>query len=381
MTCRAYSLYQEGTLRFAAGDMEAAYRRFSQLMPILAQPLEPILVRISLLFERPVVPPSRAECAWLACRVCEATGRQEEAQAYRQMHADLAGSDSANLVPAELAAEANLDDLAALDVVRKLKYAMSLMRAQPLEALTVLASARAALTGDGEPRLAARLDYAEGSCHLLLRDYPAAAAEFEQALAALPDRTDAAVQIDCHQGLAFIAAADGRYADAYEHLRECVKLIERYRTSLPRVEDRMAFLRDRIPIYELLVRCCIALNLRVEAFTAVQRVKSRSLADLLAQPAHQPIDYALEGQAALLRTDREDWVAEHIGDTYTWGQDFGDPEEYEKSREYQMLTRSIRRSEQEKDLVEERHVRGLLEKLQEQATELDFTVVRELLRM
>ena len=230
-----------------------------------------------------------------------------------------------------------------------------------------------------EPGLAAHLDYTEGRCLLGLRDLPAAAAAFGRALAALPDGTSAPVRIDCHSGIAIIAMADERHAEAYEHLKTCVDLIERYRSSLPRIEDRMAFLRDQIPVYERLVTCCIALGLQAEAFSAVQQVKSRSLADLLAQPVHRPIDYDLEGRATLLRTGREDWLAEYLWNTPD--HDFDSPEDYKSSRQYRMLTGAIERRKQEEELAEERHARGLLAELHDQATHIDFAAVKELLRM
>ena len=381
MLCRACSLRQEAVLRAKAGDMETAYQRLSQLMPILEryQLAEPILIRVSPHCARPVALPGRAECAWLACQVSQATGRHDEAKAYRQMHTALAGSDPVDLLPAEVAADLEPDDTAALQAVRELKHAMSLMPAQPKEAMAALARAHATSAGQEESHLAAQLAYAEGSCYLLLRDYPTATAAFKRALAVIPDGANANVRMDCHQKLAFIAAASRRYTEAYGHLRKCTDLIDKYRSSLPRVEDRMAFLRDQIPVHELLVISCIALNLRAEAFNAIQRVKSRSLADLLAQSVHQPIDYDLEDRATLLRAGREDWVAEYLADTPN--HDFRDPEEYRNSRQYQMLADSIERRDREKSLASERHARGLLEELHEHASQMDYAAAKELLRI
>lgn len=381
LLCRAFSLHQEATIRARAGDMETAYRRLSQLMPILDQhqPTEPIVIHVSPLCARPVTLPSRAECAQLAARAAEATGRHDEASAYRQLAEELAGHAPGDILPAEITAELDPEHVAALDAFRELRRASTLLPAQPRDALAALARARTLPAATAEPRLTALLDYVEGRCHLGLRDFPAATAAFGRALAALPDGTAAQVRIGCHGGIADIAMADGRHAEAHEHLKTSVDLIESYRSSLPRVEDRMAFLREQIPVYERLVICCIALNLRAEAFSVVQQVKSRSLADLLAQPVHRPIDYDLEGRATLLRAGHEHWVAEYLWNTLEY--DFLGSEGYESSPEYRMLTGIIERREQERELAEERHARGLLEELHDQAAHVDFAAAKELLWM
>ena len=379
MLCRAHSLYQEAAIRASAGDMEAAYRRLSQLMPILDehQLTEPIVIDVSPLCACPVQLPSRAECASLAARAAAATGRPDEARAYRQLQADCAADAPGRVLAAEDAEYLNPDRIAVVGAAEKLRQARSLLPAHPKKALAALAQARAVPAATAEPYLTAHLDYLEGRCHLGVRDFPAATGAFERALAALPEGTSVAVRIDCHSAIAFIAAAGGRHEEAYGHLRTCTDLVEGYRASLPRAEDRMAYLRDQIPIYELLVTCCIALDRRAEAFGAVQQVKSRSLADLLAQTVHRPIDYNLERRAALVRADREDWVAE-----YLWNRpehDFGSPEDYQNSREYRMLTGAIERQDQAKGIAEERHARGVLEELHDQATHVDFAAVKELL--
>ena len=382
MLCRAHSLYQEATLRAKAGDMETAYRRFTQLMPILDEhrSAEPILVHISPLYARPVPLPSRAECAQLGSLAARAVGRLDEARAYEQAIADFAADAPADLFPADFAAGLQeLGNTAVLDAVRELRHARSLRHGQPRQALAAIATARALLGQEPEPYLAAHLAYTEGACYLRLRDLPAAIAAFEQAIAAMPAGSGVSVRIDCYQGLAFIAAAQKRYADGYRYLTSCTGLIEGYRSSLARVEDRMAFLRDQIPVYELLVACCVALNLPAEAFGAVQQVKSRALTDLLAQPVHQPIDYALEGRATRLQAGREDWVAEYLADRPRYS--FDDPEDYQASRDYQMRTDIIERSKQGKELAEERQARGLLEELHKQTTHVSFAEARELLRL
>lgn len=377
--CRAYSLHQEALIRASAGDMETAYRRLSQLMQFLKrhQPTEPIIVHVSPLYASTVPLPSRAECAGLAAQVAESTGRHEEARAYRQMQADLAGEDPVGILPPDIATDPEPDLMATLGAARELRRAKSLAPTRPQEALEALALARGSYPATPEPYFTAAAHHIEGRCHLRLHDFPAAAAAFGRALAALPPGAAAGLRIDCHSGIAVIAMAGGRHAEAHAHLRACIDLIEGYRSSLPGAEDRMTFLRRQLPVYELLVTCCIALGLRAEAFSAVQKMKSRSFADLLAQSVHRPIDYGLEGQAALLRTGREDWVTEYLWNTPE--HDFDSPEEYQSSREYQMLTSSIERADREKELAGERHARGLFRELQEQAADLDFAAVKRLL--
>lgn len=374
LACRAHSLYQSGILHLMAGDAETAYNRFTQLEPILADPPEPILIKVNRLYDHPVSPPERAECAWWASRACEATGRQDEARSYLRLHHDLLRLEPQAGFPAEAAQYAD-EHPALLSGRRALASGVSLMRTEPMEALAHLRRARADLAELEETELSARIDAATGSCLLRLNDHIAAATAFLRALETCCPGTDTELELECRHGLACIAAAAELYAEAHAQLTRCVELIEQYRSSIPGVDGRVSFLQGRLPVYELLVKVCVVLNWRAEAFDAVQQVKSRSLVDLLAQPAHQPIDYSLDTRAAELKADRERWIAEYAGDT-RWD----DPGEFIGSREHQMLDRSIKQDAGIAAIDEERKARGLLEKLHGQGSPVDFTTAKTLLR-
>ena len=98
-------------------------------------------------------------------------------------------------------------------------------------------------------------------------------------------------------------AAHGAYLKSHDHL-------ENLRSNLKAEEMKIAFLKDKLEVYESLVRICLsqgsaAAHLET-AFAYIEQAKSRSLADLIAfrsqgLPASRKTEHALVEQVSALR--------------------------------------------------------------------------------
>ncbi len=152
-------------------------------------------------------------------------------------------------------------------------------------------------------------------CHLLLAriglrsgDLSAAQSECALALKRL-EKVDAPVlryQAEFLMGQAQHSAGDPRAAyDSFQRAREA---LETLRSSLHGEELKIAFMKNRLEVYECLVDLCldeaVRPNCSEEAFGYMELAKSRSLAELLVQHGHAALtDDA--GQSALVRRIRE----------------------------------------------------------------------------
>ncbi|MFI6002099.1 hypothetical protein ACIA98_17105 [Streptomyces sp. NPDC051366] len=107
----------------------------------------------------------------------------------------------------------------------------------------------------------------------------------------------------------------GAYEPAHRTCLAALRLIEDSRTSVGDAQSRVAFVEDRSALYQQAVRLCLILAktlrdpaYRAEALTWVERIKSRTLGELLglgslAAPAGIPADM-WESEQALLRRIR-----------------------------------------------------------------------------
>ena len=110
-------------------------------------------------------------------------------------------------------------------------------------------------------------------------------------------------------GLIEEAAGDSDAAwRAYLNAHDC---LENLRRHLKTEETKIAFLKDKLAVYESLVRMCLSRGdsscAREQAFAFIEQAKSRSLADLIAfrgeRPAPARAQTALIEQAATLREE------------------------------------------------------------------------------
>jgi len=148
-------------------------------------------------------------------------------------------------------------------------------------------------------------------CRLLLArlalrmgDLDAARRECEQAAGSLSALDLPALAFQLHYVQGQIEQAAGRGATAYEAYRTARQFLETLRSSLRGEELKIAFMKNKLEVYEGLVE--LALGRRPsrksaeEAFSYVEQAKSRSLQELILQAA-PPVAVSSAGKSDLVR--------------------------------------------------------------------------------
>jgi CHAT domain-containing protein len=152
-------------------------------------------------------------------------------------------------------------------------------------------------------------------CHLLLArlslrtgELAAAQAESARAIARLARLEAPVLHYQAHFLMGQIRQASGHFADAYDSCQKARESLETLRSSLHGEELKIAFMKNRLEVYESLVELCLMRAERpdgtAESFGYIEMAKSRSLAELLIRsgPALRPAD---AGQSDLVRRIRE----------------------------------------------------------------------------
>ena len=135
-------------------------------------------------------------------------------------------------------------------------------------------------------------------CHLLLARIHLSLGHGEEArrvcLAALQKLEQAetpALSCQAYFVLGLIEEALGAPEAAYEAYLKAHERLENLRSHLTAEEMKIAFLKDKLAVYESLVRMCLGRGSSAAsqeaAFAYIERAKSRSLADLIAFRAHR----------------------------------------------------------------------------------------------
>jgi CHAT domain-containing protein len=95
---------------------------------------------------------------------------------------------------------------------------------------------------------------------------------------------------------------------AYESFQKARDALETLRGSLRGEELKIAFMKNRLEVYENLIELCLSNTARKdsvrESFGYMEQAKSRSLAELLMQPGHT-LPFTTEGKTHLARRIRE----------------------------------------------------------------------------
>jgi tetratricopeptide (TPR) repeat protein len=166
-------------------------------------------------------------------------------------------------------------------------------------------TAAAALSAFDSPALASKAIL----CRLLLArlalrmgDLETARAECGRAAEALSGLDLPALAFQMHYVRGQIARAGGEAGDAYEAYRAALRFLETLRSSLRGEELKIAFLKNKLEVYEGLVDLCLARGAGdvEEAFGYVEQAKSRSLQELLLKAA-VPAPASAEGKSELVR--------------------------------------------------------------------------------
>lgn len=372
LALRVHSLHRSGALHLSANDFETAYRRFTAALPLLKERSRPIKIPVTHLFDHVVLPAPRAELFRLAALTSHLTGRDNEADTLLVRAAELAHETPPRVTDLDDFDDADLENPVLAISADNLSVAAILLHHAPAMALARLNEIPA---DNLDPLLATRKAVFTAMCHRRLDDKPAAIAAYQMALAiAAPDTEAELVQL-AHWQLAWFFLADREYEQAYPHLHACTQLIENSRASFTGVDQRMGFLAGHVlAIYERLVETCLITGRRAEAYETVQRIKSRSLLDLVTAD-HRPIDHVLETRAAGVAAERENWVAEYIGGTGPEAH----AEDYLTSREHLMLSTASAQHRTMKEIEEVRRTSGLFDRLHTEGRPFKHAEIRTLL--
>jgi len=152
-------------------------------------------------------------------------------------------------------------------------------------------------------------------CHLLLArlamrtgDCSAARSECERALKRLASLEAPVLRYQAEFLMGQIQQTSEDSGGAYDSYQRARGALETLRSSLHGEELKIAFMKNRLEVYECLVELCMNKNeagdSREEAFGYMELAKSRSLAELLVQHGHV-LPVAEAGQSGLVRRVRE----------------------------------------------------------------------------
>ena len=150
-------------------------------------------------------------------------------------------------------------------------------------------------------------------CRLLLAriaqrtaDLPGAQDQCSHALEKLAQHSTPVLKHQAYLLMGHIHSAAGRQKQAYECFRTSRDALETLRSNLRGQELKLAFLKNRLEVYEQLVDACLketpSEELAREAFGYIEEAKSRTLMDQMLQPTSATPDGA--GQSELVRKMR-----------------------------------------------------------------------------
>ncbi len=130
-----------------------------------------------------------------------------------------------------------------------------------------------------------------GELALSQNDLAQAAQHFDQGLATLETAPLPAIAYACHYGLGRVAQQQRDPAQARRHYRAAIDDIERLQSAIGAEDYKIAFLGDKLRVYEALTLLCLEIDTpesREEAFETIERAKSRALLDALARKRPAP---------------------------------------------------------------------------------------------
>jgi CHAT domain-containing protein len=103
-------------------------------------------------------------------------------------------------------------------------------------------------------------------------------------LASIGDHGTPWLAYQCHHLWGTLLEMENRPALAYRHYARAIDVIEALRSTIPAEEFRTHFLKDKLAVYEDMVLLCLKSGRKerlAEAFSYIERGKSRTLVDLL----------------------------------------------------------------------------------------------------
>ncbi len=161
------------------------------------------------------------------------------------------------------------------------------------------------------------------------------------ALAKLDEAEAPVLACQSHLTMGRILEAQKEHNAAFQSYRRAHALLENLRSQLKAEDVKIAFLKDKLAVYESLVWICLrgdpGLRNPAAAFTYIEQAKSRSLADLIAfraldLPEHAGPRRRLSGKVLRLRKELN-WHYRQIEKLET------DPREFSKERQHTLYRR------------------------------------------
>ncbi len=293
-----------GYLYFAQGEYQQALATFARARAIFEEQQSQVDVAYVDLYRSDIYLALnlwQEALTWgrTARTIFDATGMTwEMARLWLNEAAALAHDDAASGAPdtalerayAIFEAEQNAVWLANTDLYR----AAFARRRQDLPAARHFAGrARAAFAAAGVPSRVAQCEAELGKIALRSDDVAAAERHFAAGLEALGEADLPAVAYACHFGLGRAAQRRGDDGAALAHHRRAVEDIERLQAAIGAEDYKIAFLSDKLQVYESLVLLCFEQDTpeaMQEAFETVERAKSRALLDALARGESPPLE-------------------------------------------------------------------------------------------
>lgn len=129
----------------------------------------------------------------------------------------------------------------------------------------------------------------------------------EACTAALPELENPSLSYQAYLLVGNIHAASGNRVQAYSAYQTARQALERLRSSLRGEELKIAFIKNRLEVYENLVDLCLSRDAGAgleETFTYVEQAKSRNLMDLFLKPVPTIAD-SEPGLSGLVQSIRE----------------------------------------------------------------------------
>lgn len=133
---------------------------------------------------------------------------------------------------------------------------------------------------------AAQCAVVQGEIALIQQDYAMAAQYFAHGIDYLQNADIPAVSFACLFGLGRTHQYQNQFAEALSYYRQAIADIERLQAAIGAEDYKIAFLSDKLQVYEAMVLLCLDMKTAVtekEAFETVERAKSRTLLDSLAR--------------------------------------------------------------------------------------------------
>jgi len=287
-------------LAFAQGDYQLALQRFAEARAFFAAQQSPVdlayvdLYRAEIYLALNLWPEALATARHARPIFEQALMQWEVAQLWLVEAAALGPLGEASAVAAALthadqlfSAQGNLFWVAVTAVNR----ALLLWRQKDLRsAQQLLLDAEETFTTAGALSRATQCAIWLGRLALVNDEDTAATQHFQRGLAMLGDIPLPAITYACHEGLARIHQRRGEIDDAIRRYTLAVTALEQAQATIGAEDYKMAYRRDKLPIYEALILLYLEQNTAEAtraAFALVERAKSRTLLDTMARVGEQ----------------------------------------------------------------------------------------------